>query len=163
MTVLYESSIIGPTINLQKEQKMIKHQSKVWIHRPVNEVFEFVSNKENDPQWQSGLVEVHQATEPVGVGTQITEVYSFIGRKLNGKLEVTEYQPNKKITVKSIGGPFHIQYTYTLDEGNDGTQFTMDMEMQPEGFFALAESIVGANLKRSTDTDLASLKRVLEK
>ena len=142
---------------------MITHQSKVWIRRPVDEVFAFISNKENDPQWQDGLVEVHQAPGSVGVGTQIDEVYSFLGRKMDGKLEVAEYEPGKKITTKSISGPFHIQYTYSLEEGNGGTQFTIDMEMKPDGFFTLAEPIVGANLKKSMDTGLASLKKVLEK
>ncbi|NJC95685.1 MAG: hypothetical protein C3F07_10730 [Anaerolineales bacterium] len=142
---------------------MITHQSKVWINRPVNEVFAFVSNKENDLQWQSGLVEVHQPPGPMSVGTQIDEVYSFLGRKVVGKLEVTEYDPGKRITTKSIGGPFHIQYSYVLEAGNGGTQFTMNMEMKPEGFFTLAEPIVGANLKKNVDTDLASLKNVLEK
>ena len=141
---------------------MITHQSKIWIHRPVDEVFTFVSNKENDLQWQSGLVEVHQAPGPVGVGTRIDEVYSFLGRKMDGKLEITEYEPGRKITTKSVGGPFHIQYSCILEAGNGGTQFTMNMEMKPEGFFTLAEPIVGANLKKSVDTDLASLKKVLE-
>ena len=142
---------------------MITHQSKVWINRPVDDVFAFVSNKENDLQWQHGLVEVHQMPGPVGVGTQIDEVYSFLGRKMDGKLEVTEYVPGKKIATKSIGGPFHIQYAYSLQAGNGGTQFTIDMEMKPDGFFSLAEPIVGANLKKSLDTDVASLKQVLEK
>jgi hypothetical protein len=97
------------------------------------------------------------------VGTQIDEVYSFLGRRMDGKLEVTEYEPCKKITTKSTSGPFHIQYTYSLEEGNGGTQFTIDMEMKPEGFFTLAEPVVGANLKKSLDTDLASLKKALEK
>ena len=74
---------------------MITHQSKVWISRPIDEVFAFVSNKENDLKWQQGLVEVHQAAGPVGVGTQIAEVYSFLGRKMEGKLEVTEYQAGR--------------------------------------------------------------------
>lgn len=142
---------------------MITHQSKVWINRPVNEVFAFVSNKENDLQWQSGLVEVHQPSGPMSVGMQIDEVYSFLGRKVVGKLVVTEYEPDKRIATKSIGGPFHIQYSYFLEAGSGGTQFTMNMEMKPEGFFTLAEPIVGANLKKNVDTDLASLKKVLEK
>jgi hypothetical protein len=122
-----------------------------------------VSNKENDLQWQSGLVEVRQAPGPMGVGTQIDEVYSFLGRKMDGKLEITEFEPGKRITTKSISGPFHIQYAYNLEEGNGGTQFTIDMEMKPEGFFTLAEPIVGANLKKDLEMNLASLKKVLEK
>jgi hypothetical protein len=114
-------------------------------------------------QWQSGLVEVHQASGPVGVGSQITEVYSFLGRKMDGKLEITEYKVNQKITTKSTSGPFPIQYTYTLEPANHGTQFTIDMEMRPEGFFALAEPIVGANLKKDMESNLASLKQILEK
>lgn len=142
---------------------MIAHQSKVWINRPVDEVFAFVGNKENDLQWQQGLVEVHQPAGAVSVGTQIDEVYLFMGRRMDGKLEVTEYEPDKKITVKSVGGPFHIQYSCLMEEGNNGTQVTMNMEMKPEGIFTLAEPIVGANLKKNVDTDLASLKKVLEK
>ena len=142
---------------------MITHQAEVWIHRPVDEVFAFISNKENDLQWQGGLVEVHQEPGPVGVGTRVDEVYSFLGRKMDGKLEVTEYEPGKMMTTKSISGPFHIQYTYRLEEGNGGTQFSIDMEMKPDGFFTLAEPIVGTNLKKSLDTDLATLKKVLEK
>lgn len=141
---------------------MIKHQSKVWIHRPVDEVFAFMSNKENDLQWQDGLVAVRQGPGPVGVGTQIDETYSFLGRKMDGKLEIIEYEPGKKITTKSIGGPFHIQYSCILEPGNGGTQLTMNMEMEPKGFFTLAEPIVGTNLKKSMDTGIASLKQVLE-
>src|SRR3569832_1370712 len=101
---------------------MINHRAQIWIHRPVEQVFDFVSNKENDLQWQSGLVEVHQASGPVRVGTQITEVYSFLGRKMDGKLEITEYKANQRLTTKSINGPFPIQYTYTLDPASAGTQ-----------------------------------------
>jgi hypothetical protein len=67
------------------------------------------------------------------------------------------------LTTKSINGPFPIQYTYTLEPASDGTQFTMDMEMRPKGFFALAEPIVGANLKKDMESGLVSLKQVLEK
>ncbi len=142
---------------------MINHQMQIWIHRPVDQVFAFLSNKENDLQWQSGLVEVHQPPGPVQVGTRITEVYSFLGRKMDGTLEVTEYQANRRMTTKSTSGPFPIQYTYTLEPVNDGTQFTIVMEMRPEGFFALTEPIVGANLKKDMESGLASLKQVLEK
>jgi hypothetical protein len=142
---------------------MINHRAQVWIHRPVDQVFAFLSNKENDLLWQSGLVEVRQAPGPLQVGSRIAEVYSFLGRKIDGTLEVTEYKANRKITTKSTAGPFPIQYTYTLEPAKDGTQFTIDMQMRPEGFFALTEPIVGANLKKDLETGLATLKQVLEK
>ena len=97
------------------------------------------------------------------VGTRIDEVYSFLGRRINGVLEVTEFEPNRKIGTKGVSGAFPIQYTYLLEPANDGTQFSIEMEMKPEGFFALAEPIVGANLKKSMDSDINSLKQTLEK
>ena len=142
---------------------MINHLSKVWIHKPVEEVFAFLCNKENDLKWQSGLVEVHQQDRSMKVGTRIDEVYSFLGRRINGVLEVTEFEPNRKIGTKGVSGAFPIQYTYLLEPANDGTQFSIEMEMKPEGFFALAEPIVGANLKKSMDSDINSLKQTLEK
>ena len=32
---------------------MIKIENSVVINRPVDEVFEFLANSENNPQWQS--------------------------------------------------------------------------------------------------------------
>jgi carbon monoxide dehydrogenase subunit G len=148
---------------MKKEHKMINHLAKVWINRPVEEVFAFLSNKENDLKWQSGLVEVHQPDAKMKVGTRIDEVYSFLGRRINGVLEVTEFEPGRKISTKGVSGAFPIQYTYLLEAANDGTQFSIEMEMKPEGFFALAEPIVGANLKKNMDNDVNSLKQTLEK
>ena len=56
--------------------------SSVVIARPVEEVFAFVTDARNNPQWQasSGLRRTEQIPEePVGVGTRITEVWRFMG------------------------------------------------------------------------------------
>jgi hypothetical protein len=50
---------------------------------------------------------------PIGVGTQITDVRKFLGRDLDSKLEVSAYQPNKSITMKTVSGPVRFQITQT--------------------------------------------------
>ena len=42
------------------------------ISQPVAEVFAFVADQTNAPQWQNGLHEVRRLTEgPIGVGSQL--------------------------------------------------------------------------------------------
>jgi uncharacterized protein YndB with AHSA1/START domain len=48
---------------------MINIEDSVIIKRPVEEVFSFVADQTNAPQWQEGLLEVRRTTgETLGVG-----------------------------------------------------------------------------------------------
>jgi uncharacterized protein YndB with AHSA1/START domain len=93
---------------------MIKVDASVVIQRPVEEVFAYSTNPANSTKWQEGLVESRMTSQgPIGVGTQITDVRKFLGRDLDSKLEVSAYQPNKSITMKTVSGPVRFQITQT--------------------------------------------------
>ena len=49
---------------------MVKIEVSAVIDRPVEDVFAFMSNPENDPQWQSDTAETKITSQgPMGVGT----------------------------------------------------------------------------------------------
>jgi len=76
---------------------MVNVETTIVIHRPIEEVFAYITDARNQPQWDSGLVEVRQTPEsPVGVGTRVTEVLKFMGRKLASSRDVFECEPPKK-------------------------------------------------------------------
>ena len=142
---------------------MKRIETSIVINRPIEEVFAYVTNPDNDTQWQSGLLESELVGEgPLGVGAKTREVRKFMGRRLESIAEVTEYEPNAKIAFKSTSGPVQYEASYTFEPVEGGTKFTMVGEAETGGFFKLAEGLVVRQFEKETQTALAALKDTLE-
>ena len=142
---------------------MIRIEHSLVINRPIEDVFAFVSNIEKLSQWAGPVLETKQISEgPVGVGTTSTRVAQFLGRRLETTHEVTEYEPNRKLSFKSSSGPIPIEERFTFESVEDGTKATFSGEVEAGGFFKLAEPIVARMLKRQMETDVNNLKELLE-
>lgn len=89
---------------------MITIEYSVAINRPIEEVFSFMTNLENNPQWVSGLLEAKQTSPgPMGVGSTGTDVRQFLGRRIESTWEVTEHEVNKKSAFKTTSGPIPLK------------------------------------------------------
>jgi uncharacterized membrane protein len=141
---------------------MKKVEAGITIKRPVEQVFAFISNAENNPKWATGAIEVTKVTEGmVGVGTVWRPVATFLGKRIEGEGHVIEYEPNRRYTVRSEKPfPFELHYTFEGIEG--GTRVNLTREADPGGFFKLAEPLLMKTVKNQIETDLANLKNVLE-
>ena len=73
-----------------------------------------MENPENDPIWRQSMVEsVVEAEdeedenegEAEGLGATGREVYMLMGRRIETTWEITEYEPNHKVSYKSTSGP----------------------------------------------------------
>jgi len=54
---------------------MLEFENTVYIDRPVDEVFSFLSDFENIPKWNYYVLEVRQRSEsPIGIGTTYHQV-----------------------------------------------------------------------------------------
>ena len=142
---------------------MIKVEASIVIQKPVAEVFSYSNDPANNTKWQEGLVESKITSPgPVGVGTQITDVRKFLGRDMDSKLEVTAYEPNKRISLKTISGPIKFEITQTYEPAGGGTKLTMTGEGEPGGLFKLAEGAVKKQFETQLQGDLGRLKKVME-
>lgn len=142
---------------------MVKVETSIVINRPVEEVFEFVDNARNDLQWQSGVLESEQTSEgPVRVGTTFRTVNTFLGKRLESTVEVTEYEPNKKIATKSLSGTIPIEGSYTFESVEGGTKVVLKGEGDVSGVFKLAEPLVVRAAQRQFEGNFATLKDILE-
>lgn len=140
--------------------------TSIVIQCPIEEVFAFVTDARNNTQWQStaGLQSIQQQPdEPVGVGTRITEVWTFMGIESSSTSEVTEYEPTKKYTRHTISGSSPIkQGSLTFESTADGTQVIANIHVHAGGLFAIAEPLLANNLKSGFDKTLAALRLLLE-
>lgn len=141
---------------------MIKVEKSVVIHKPVEEVFGYVSAQDSYTKWQAGVQEVIEHGPRNTVGSQFTEVRKFMGQEMRTTLELTEFVPNASWAAKVIKGPVPYEVTMTFKSVADGTQVTTCVEGEPTGFFKLAEGMVAGQLEKSLENDGLKLKEILE-
>jgi uncharacterized membrane protein len=133
------------------------------INRPLEEVFAFLSNPENGPKWSSGSSDVTiTSAGPLGVGSAYRSARTFLGRRIESEIEVTEYEPNRSYATKSTSGPFPMQSRVIFERAEGGTRVTGTLVGEPGGFFKLAEPLLVSMVKRQFDADLANLKDLME-
>jgi uncharacterized membrane protein len=143
--------------------EMVRIEESVIINRPAEETFAFVGNIENQAQWAGPVSESRKTSEgPVGVGTTYTQVTQLLGRRMESKYEVTEYEPNRKFSSKTTSGPISIHNTLAVEAVDDGTKVTVSAKVEGAGFFKLAEPIFGRMVTRQVATDTRTLKDLLE-
>jgi uncharacterized membrane protein len=142
---------------------MIQVKDSIIINRPIEEVFAFVADQTNGPQWQDGLLEVRRITDgPIGVGTRHTAARKFLGRRLELTNEYIEYEPNKQVTFKGESGSMRFESSYLTESTTHGTRLTSQMQMEQGGLFGLAEPMIAKSLKRDFAANFRTLKALLE-
>ena len=142
---------------------MVKVEGTVVINRPIEEVFAFLTNPDNSSLWQGMVLEAKQTSEgPVGVGTTGQVVGQFLGRRMESTWEVTEFELNRKATLKTTSGPIPYMNSATLEPVEEGTKVTLVAEYEVGGYFKLAEPILARMAQRQAETDYANLKDLVE-
>ena len=142
---------------------MVRIGHSVVINRPIEEVFAFVSDLDKFSQWALEIVEVKKTSKgPVGVGTTFSGVVQLLGRRIENTHEVTKYEPNKKLAFKTTSGPVSLEAETIFESVGGGTKVTIVAEAEPGGFFRLAEPIFARVARRQYETNLATLKDLLE-
>jgi hypothetical protein len=68
------------------------------IDRPIEEVFAFLADGENDPKFSPRVLEISRATDgPPVVGTRYKSTVKDAGAKTTREFELTEFEPPIKI------------------------------------------------------------------
>ncbi len=142
---------------------MINIEQSVVINRPIEEVFAFVTDVDNESQWIGEIVEVKKTSEgSMGVGSTYDNVVQFLGRRIVDPHVVIQYEPNRKFGFKSNSGPVQFEGVETFESVEGGTKFTFVAKGETGGLFKLAEPIVARMINRQWETNVANLKDLLE-
>ncbi len=137
-------------------------EQSIVIDRPIAEVFAFVTDQRNTPQWQAGLVEVRPLAEGLpGVGKRYALVRKFMGRRMEAVNEYLRYETDKLVTFKTISGP-EVEASYLFEPVENGTRVTSRVRLQIPGVMGLFDPLIGMNLRREMRTALPALKALLE-
>ena len=142
---------------------MFNFEKSLFINRPQQEVFDYLSNPANSAQWQNST-EVSEWTSegPPGVGSTQRSVIRFLGRNLDSTLEVTFWDPPQQLGFKVVDGPVPFEASIKLESQENGTQLTGTWQVKVGGFFKIAEGRLGKQVEKQSDANLDALKLLLE-
>jgi uncharacterized membrane protein len=138
--------------------------TEIVIDRPRDEVAGYAGDPANAPHWYANIKSVEWKTPPpVGVGSRMAFVASFLGRRLEYTYEVVEFMPSERLVMQTSQGPFAMQTTYTWEDAGDGrTRMALRNMGEPSGFSGVAAPVMAAAMRRANTKDLARLKKLLE-
>lgn len=133
------------------------------IARPLDVVAAFAGDPTNAPRWYSNIKSVKWLTPaPVALGSQMTFVAHFLGKRLEYTYEVVELVARARLVMRTAQGPFPMETTYTWASRGDGTHMTLRNRGEPAGFSRLVAPMMSLAMRRATTQDLLRLKTVLE-
>ena len=141
---------------------MISTQVTIVINRPLEEVFAYLSDLENNMNWRAGMIEAKKTSAgPIGVGTTYRLVNSVFGRRIESEAEVIEYVPNQRIATRNKSGP-PVETTRSVEPVVEGTRATFAVKADLSGVMKVAEPLLATMAKRRVEGLAADLKDLMD-
>ncbi|MHA2424216.1 MAG: SRPBCC family protein [Candidatus Thorarchaeota archaeon] len=143
---------------------MIKFEIDILIHRPIADVFDYVSDTENDPRWNSAVVGVEQVDDCDDELNCKYKIQRVIGKKrIENLYRVIEYEKNKLLTIKTLTGPTPFTYRYSFESIGKSTKILLDGKVKDEGLPFEARSFLASHMiKLGVANNFQKLKTILE-
>ena len=136
------------------------------IDRPIDEVFDFVADGENDRRFSKRVLEIAKTTEgPIGVGTIYASSVRDGSVKTRREFELTEFVPPTRIrwTERSSNPVVVPEGGYDLAPLGDGqTRLTLFNHLEGRGIGKLIAPIALRSARRAAPSMVASIKQEIE-
>jgi uncharacterized protein YndB with AHSA1/START domain len=141
---------------------MFKFEKTILIEKTPREVYKYISNPSNTPNWRTDVVETKFKSLPLQVGDKIEEIINFVGQQ-KCVVEVVEAVPDQRIAFKVISGPTYLPLRWlSLEADEQNTKLTAGISVHTDGLSRLIEPISSNMFSIKWETYLFQLKRVLE-
>ena len=141
---------------------MIQHEVTIHLDKPVEQVFAFLMDTSKLSTWQSNLIKSEQLTEgPLRRGSRFREVRRINNKETEIQGEITAWEPNKHFETKTATKP-QAMVSYSLDPEQGGTRLKYKFVLITSGLMRLMEPMIASSIKKDTEADFETLKRVLE-
>jgi hypothetical protein len=152
------------------------------IERPRDEVAHFAMDPANDTRWILALDSARvlprarggpgsgpagggdDGPDDVGPGTRVERVAGFLGRRIEYVNEIEEYDPPRRLSMRSVKAPFPMTVVYEFEDAGDGaTLARIRAGGDTRGFYSLAGPLLNQMVKRGISRDLEALKDLMER
>ncbi len=135
------------------------------IDRPIQEVFAFLADGENDPKFSPRVLEIKKLSEgPTGVGTTFSSTVKDAGMKSKREFKLTEFEAptrirwaeqSKNLVTAAEGG-------YDLAPEGEGTRLTVFNVLEGHGLGKLIAPLALSAARKDADAFAQRIKEAVE-
>ena len=135
------------------------------IPRPRAEVAAYAADPDNTTSWYSNIESVEwQTSRPLAVGSRLSFVARFLGRRLSYTYEIRDLVPGERLVMSTEQGPFPMETSYAWqDAGVGATRMTLRNRGEPSGFGKVAAPVMARAMRRAMTKDLERLGAILQR
>jgi uncharacterized membrane protein len=138
--------------------------TEITIARPIDEVAAYAADPGNAPGWYENIESVAWRTEPpLRVGSEMTFVARFMGRRLSYVYRAVEFEPMRRLVMSTVEAKFPMETTYTWTAVDDrSTNMTLRNRGGATGLMGALGPLEAIAVRRATRKDLRRLRAILE-
>jgi uncharacterized membrane protein len=141
---------------------MMNFENSVIINQPVHNVFDFVTNLNNNTQWQTDILELEMTSEGlIELGSTYRCVNRFMGQRMETEGIITDYVPDQTCSFRIISGSVTGESNFYFEAVDDATKFTTTANLDLR-YFKFGQIIVKRKIYKQLKNDMLQLKRILE-
>jgi uncharacterized protein YndB with AHSA1/START domain len=142
-----------------------RFEATVVIDRPIEEVFAFLADGENDKKFSSRVLEIAKTTEgPPGVGTVYASTVKDAGVKTKREFKLTEFDPPRRIRWTEISKNLVVapEGGYDLAPAGEETQLTVFNVLEGRGLGVLIAGLALRSARKGADEFGQAIKAAIE-
>jgi carbon monoxide dehydrogenase subunit G len=146
----------------------VQVQQVIMVDRPIEQVFDYISDFTTSSQWDPGTSVCRQVAGDGGEGTEYTKTWQRPGRRhgVDVRLVVTEYVPNRVFALHGSAGLVDSLLRFTVRPATAGpgrscTRLTFTGDYAFRGPVRLLGPMLTRILKRASDAVQVGLEDAL--
>ena len=135
------------------------------IDRPIEEVFAFLADGENDPKFSPRVLKITKTSEgPPGVGTTYVSAVKDAGLKSDREFKLTAFDPPTRIRWTELSSNLVTvpQGGYDLAPEDGGTRLTLYNELEGHGFGKVLAPLALRAARKDGDGFAQRIKEAVE-
>jgi uncharacterized protein YndB with AHSA1/START domain len=142
-----------------------RFESTVVIDRPIEEVFDFLADGENDPKFSPRVLEIKKTTDgPPGVGTIYASTVKDAGMTTQREFKITEFERPTRIRWAEVSKNLVMapEGGYDLAPEGSGTRLTVYNVLEGRGPGKLIAPLALRAARRGADDFGKAIKTAVE-
>lgn len=140
----------------------MEFETSMRIERPVEEVFDYVSDPGNFPRWNSAVQTMSVTSGEGEPGSTYLMERDLPGGRAQNDLEIVDRTRPTEFVIRTTSGPTPFVYRYRFESDGGATVVQLAAEVELSGIAGALGPLAARGVKRGVDSNFADLKRILE-
>lgn len=141
---------------------MIGFQNQVEINRPIEDVYSYLADLENVPEWNYAIERTVRTTPgPIRAGTEFRQTRT-LPRRSEETIRLSRMDPPQMLEVSGTLGVFEARLVYALTRAESGTRLVNEVQLTTTGPARIVARLAKTRIERAVAANLNHLKEILE-